>query len=127
MSDGDSSILGSVADAGKDFVKETVNQVAGSASSSLKTVTQQVAGYTSEENEMKKKAQQAATFQRIKAIEAEMAQIASQNAQKKGPDIVQKTVLDEENGPSTTNSRPKIDEASRQALGRAEQGRNFKG
>lgn len=126
MSDGDSSILGAVADAGKDFVKEAVKQVAGSATGSLKTATQQVAGYTSEEDELKRRAEKVATFQRIKAIEAEMTQIASQNSQKKGPEIV---TSDSQNKQEMSNHAPQtqLDEASRQAIGRAEQGRNFKG
>lgn len=126
MSDGN-SILGAVADAGKDFVKETFKQVAGAGGASLKSATQQVAGFTSEEDEMKKKTEQAATFQRVKAIEAEMAQIAQQNAQKKGPEVVQRTEAIEEDGPSVSNTQHPMDEASRQAVGRAEQGRNFKG
>lgn len=127
MADGD-SILGAVADAGKDLVKETVKQVVGSGTASLKSATQQVSGFTKEEDEMKKKADQTATFQRIKAIEAEMVQIAKQNAQKSGPEIVSRTSSeDEDNGLGNTNSQPQIDEASRQALGKTEQGRNFKG
>jgi hypothetical protein len=126
MADGD-SILGAVADAGKDLVRETVKQVVGNTNASLKSATQQVAGFTSEEDDIKKKTEQAATFQRIKAIEAEMAQIARQNAQKKGPDVVRKTVAKEEDSPSTSNTQHPMDEASRQAVGRAEQGRNFKG
>lgn len=126
MSDGDSSILGAVADAGKDFVREAVEQVTVSATGSLKSAAQQVAGYTPQEDEAKKKAQQMATFQRIKAIESEMAQIATHNSQKKGPEIaksgLQKAEEFEEHAP-----KAQIDEASRQALGRAEQGRNFKG
>lgn len=126
MSDGD-SIFGAVADAGKDLVKETFKQVVGASGASLKSATQQVAGFTSEEEELKKKAEQAATFQRVKAIEAEMAQIAQQNAQKNGPEEVQRTEAKEEDGPNTSNTQHPMDEASRQAVGRAEQGRNFKG
>lgn len=126
MADGD-SIIGAVADAGKDFVRETVKQAIGNTSASLKSATQQVAGFTSTDDEIKKKTEQAATFQRIKAIEAEMAQIARQNAQKKGPDVTQHKTAKEESGPSTTNTQHPMNEASRQAVGRAEQGRNFKG
>lgn len=126
MSDGD-SILGAVADAGKDFVKETVKQVVGSGAASAKTATQQVAGYTSNEDEEKKKASQIATFQRIKAIEAEMAEIGKQNEKKTGPALSNPQTQQGQEKASDGKPESTLDEASRQAVGRAEQGRNFKG
>ena len=75
---------------------------------------------------MKKKQDQIITFNRIKQIEAEMAQIRQAEARKTGPQIAlkpQSSVAAED-----ADGKPKvIDEASRQAVGRAEQGRNFKG
>lgn len=124
MADGD-SIFGAVADAGKDLVKETVHQVVGSGASAIKTASQQVGGFDTTEHEQQKKADEVATFQRIKAIEAEMAQIGAQSAQKKGPEIANSQTQNMEE--VVSNKSQTVDEASRQAVGRAEQGRNFKG
>jgi len=124
MSDGD-SILGAVADAGKDLVKETVNQIVGGGTAAVKSTAQQVAGFDTAEKEQEKKVENLQTFQRIKRIEAEMAQIHQAEAQKKGPEIVPSQTQQSEN---ISSGKPQtIDEASRQAVGRAEQGRNFKG
>lgn len=126
MSDGD-SILGSVADAGKDLFKEVVNQVVGNGPAAAKSATQQVAGFDSKDDEEKKKAEQMATFQRIKAIEAEMAKIGSQQ-QNSGPEIQKKEVQADENSlDKLGETKSQMDEATRQAVGKTEQGRNFKG
>ncbi len=125
MSDGD-SIAGAVADSAKDFGKGLVSEVINSATASVKNVSQQLVGAKTEEEELKKKQDQIITFNRIKQIEAEMAQIRQQEARKKGPQIIQKQQSAVEFEDS--DGKPKIlDEASRQAVGRAEQGRNFKG
>jgi hypothetical protein len=120
------SILGAVADAGKDIVKETAKQVATGAISSAKTAAQQVSGFDTPEEAEKKKADQIATFQRIKQLEAEITQISQKNEQRNSPEVVSS-----ENGMQSDVSSPRktknLDEASRQAVGRAEQGRNFKG
>lgn len=125
MSDGD-SILGSVADAGKDIFKEALSQVVGSGPAVAKTASQQVAGFTSKDDEEKKKADQIATFQRIKAIEAEMAKIGSQQ-QNPGPEIQKSEVPTENSLDKLGPTKNQVDEATRQAVGKAEQGRNFKG
>lgn len=124
MSDGN-SIAGGITDAIKDLGKEVVKQVVGTGTSSIKTATSQVTGGNSQEQEAEKKAEQLKTFQRVKEVEAEMRQIAAQSAQKTGPEIPksEKQSLSE----PTNNQTQTVDEASRQAVGRAEQGRNFKG
>lgn len=125
MSDGD-SIAGAVADSAKDFGKGLVSEVINSATATVKNVSQQLVGAKTEEEELKKKQDQIITFNRIKQIEAEMAQIRQAEARKTGPQIAlkpQSSVAAED-----ADGKPKvIDEASRQAVGRAEQGRNFKG
>jgi hypothetical protein len=124
MSDGD-SIAGSVTDSLKDLGKEAIKQVAGSASSSVKTATQQVTGFKTEEEEAKQKEEQIKTHARIKQIEVEMAQIRAENEKKEGPEIQKRESQSFEEA-QAKNSQ-KVDEASRQAIGKAEQGRNFKG
>jgi hypothetical protein len=122
------SILGAVADAGKDFVKEVGKQVVGSGAAAGKAVVSQVAGAKTDEQEAAKKAEQVATFNRIKQIEAEMAQIRQGEEQKKGPQITPKAPTDSNKALDTLGKpQNQIDEASRQAVGKAEQGRNFKG
>lgn len=120
MSDGDS-----VAGALKDLGRETIKQIAQVPKGIVTGASGQILTKDTEEREAEKKAEKMATFQRIKEIEAEMAAIRSQNEQKKGPQTPQSAVEQQEiksSGPKKT-----IDEASRQAVGRAEQGRNFKG
>lgn len=124
MSDGD-SIAGAVGDALKDLGREAVKQIAGTGTSSIKAAASQLGKTVSPEEEAKKKAEQIKTFQRVKEIEAEMKQIAAQNAQKTGPEIPKNENRDELQ--TQDKNKTSIDEASRQALGRAEQGRNFKG
>lgn len=124
MSDGD-SIIGAVTDTVKDLGKETLKQIVGTPGSVAKGAGGQILNKDNPEEEAKKAQLKAEEFARIRAIEAEMAQIRQQNDQKNGPQV-EKTedkkieALQKQNG-------PKIDEASRQAVGRAEQGRNFKG
>jgi hypothetical protein len=120
MSDGD-SVSGALADLGKEAVKQIVNVPKGFAAGAASQVLTQ----DSEEKEARKKAEKMATFYRIKEIEAEIAAIHAQNEQKKGPEVLtekEKTELVQQQQPGK-----KMDEASRQAVGRAEQGRNFKG
>ncbi|MDO8269523.1 MAG: hypothetical protein Q7T54_02525 [Candidatus Levybacteria bacterium] len=121
MSDGN-SIGGALAD----LAKETVKQVATTPLDIAKEAGQQIVGHNSEEEELKKRAEKMATFQRIKQIEAEMAQIRNIEEQKNQTQTKSITTPShlEKFGQSKTK---KIDEASRQAVGRAEQGRNFKG
>jgi len=125
MSDGD-SIAGAVADTAKDFGKSLVSEIVTSATSTVKTATSQIAGAKTPEEEAKEKADKIATFNRIKQIEAEMAEIRRQEERKKGPQMApkQQSAVQMEDA----DGKPKVlDEASRQAVGRAEQGRNFKG
>jgi hypothetical protein len=120
MSDGD-SVSGIL----KDLAKETVKQVVKTPITIAKGVTSQAIGQDSEEKEARKKQEKAETHQRIQAIEAEIAQIRAANDKKTGPEVVKSSEAQQDN-----SSGPKVKkmvEASRQALGRAEQGRNFKG
>lgn len=125
MSDGD-SIAGAVADTAKDFGKSLVSEIINAGTSSVKSAGAQIVGSKTEEEEAKKKVDQIKTFNRIKQIEAEMEQIRVAESKKTGPQITSKTqttVTEDE-----SSQKPKaMDEASRQAVGRAEQGRNFKG
>lgn len=120
MSDGD-SVTGGL----KDLGRETVKQIASVPKSLLTGAASQVVNSDSGEEEAKKKAEKALTFQRVKEIEAEMRQIAAENSKKEGPDVK----LQKENHTELQKKemQKKPDEASRQAVGRAEQGRNFKG
>lgn len=120
MSDGDS--VGGVL---KDLAKETVKQVIKTPITIAKGVGSQVVGLDSEEKEAQKKQEKAVTHQRIKAIEEEIEQIRAQNQRKQGPEIKTSSEVAQEEQTAARN-KP-IDEASRQAVGRAEQGRNFKG
>lgn len=119
------SILGSVADAGKDLIKEVGNQVVGNSTSAVKTAASQVTGFPTQEEELKKKQTQIATQQRIQAIQQEIRSISMQKQQLTGPEVGSSNPasIDEVN----QSQKKQIDEASRQAQGRAEQGRNFKG
>ena len=120
MSDGD-SVSGALADLGKEAVKQIVNVPKSFATGAAAQVLKQ----DSEEKEAQKKAEKMATHYRIREIEAEIEAIRMHNAQKKGPEVLtekEKTELVQQQQPGK-----KMDEASRQAVGRAEQGRNFKG
>lgn len=120
MSDGN-SITGSL----KDLAKETVKQVVSTPLSIAKGVPGQIVGTDSEEEQARKKAEKMAVHMRIKEIEAEMAQIRSaetRNRQAQSPAATQPSVEE-----LHTKKEQKVDEASRQAVGKAEQGRNFKG
>jgi hypothetical protein len=61
----------------------------------------------------------------IQAANAEIAQIIAQNQQKSGPEVI--TSQEQSQLATQQKTEKKMDEASRQAVGRAEQGRNFKG
>lgn len=124
MSDGD-SIFGNVADSLKDLGKDVVKQLANTPESLVTSTKDQLTRRDSDEEEARKKAEKMQTFQRVRSIEAEIAQIAAQNEKKTGPQIPQEQGKDELQI-QTQNQKP-LDEASRQAVGRAEQGRNFKG
>ena len=120
MSDGDS--IGGVL---KDLAKETVKQVVNVPKSIASGAVSQVLKQDSEENEVKKQQEKVVTFQRIKALEAEIAQIRNASQHKKESETLSSNKSATDN---TTSTKTKtIDEASRQAVGRAEQGRNFKG
>lgn len=119
------SVLGSVADAGKDFIKEVAAQVTSNTSQAAQSAASQVGGFPTEEEELKKRQNQIATQQRIQAIQQEINAISMQKKELTGPEIT----ASKSSAPDEVNQEQKkqIDEASRQALGRAEQGRNFKG
>lgn len=115
------SIAGTLKDLGKETLKQTFNVPKTLA----KGAFQQTVKTNSEEEAAKKLAEQAVTHNRIQQIEAEMAQIRAQNEKRTGPEI-QKS--EEQKLEAQQQSQGKnLDEASRQAVGRAEQGRNFKG
>ncbi len=120
MSDGDS-----VSGALKDLGREAVKQIASIPKSLLTGAANQVTKPDSEEKEAEKIAEKAATHARIQQIEAEMAAIRAQNEKKTGPEIVSEREKMEEM--QNQQQKPQLDEASRQAIGKAEQGRNFKG
>jgi hypothetical protein len=126
MSDGD-SIGGAIADSLKDLGKETGKQLVSSAASFGKASITQIKGATTDEKKAEEEKRKFETFQRVKEIEAEMKQIASQNAQKKGPEIIDAKTQSAQESDLQSKKEKKIDEALRQTLGRAEQGRNFKG
>lgn len=108
----------------KNLGKETGKQMANFPKNFIRGAVSQVTSKASSEDEAKKKAEMVATHQRIQALEAEMAQIRAQSEQKEGPQILQ-TKRDLET--LKIGKSLKRDEASRQAAGKAEQGRNFKG
>ncbi len=120
MSDGD-SVSGALADLGKETVKQIVQIPKNLASSAASQVLTQ----DSEEKEAQKKAEQIANFQRVKEIEAEIEKIRVENEKKKGPEVL--TEKEKMEAVQQQSSSQPMDEASRQAVGRAEQGRNFKG
>lgn len=124
------SILGSVADTGKDVVKELGSQTTKAAASIVKGAFQQVVGTKSEEEIAKEQADKLATHQRIKKIEAEIAQIRAQRSQEQSQmEQVRLTSSDQSTGSDDlkTSEKKQMDEASRQAVGKAELGRGFKG
>lgn len=121
MSDG-SSIGGAF----KDLARETVKQVSKTPASFIKSAGAQIVGSPSEEVENRKKAEKLMTHQRIKEIEAEMAKIRSQGEQKHSQEENSDYKKKLEKIASRGGSK-KMDESSRQAIGKAEQGRNFKG
>ncbi len=128
MSDGDSSsIPGAVAESLKDVGTEGIKQTKNIGISFVKTAVSQITGTTkTPEEEAKEKTNQMVTHQRIQQIEAEMAQIRQHEEQKKGPQFQNSQTQQSENV-SREKNQTKINEASRQAVGKAEQGRNFKG
>lgn len=123
MGDGN-SVSGTLAD----LAKETVKQAVKMPVSIAKGAGQQIVGKDSEEEEARKRAEKTATFNRIKAIEAEMVQIRRIEEQKQQQRQQQQVSTPSQRTTFETNANgKKLDEASRQAVGRAEQGRNFKG
>lgn len=119
MSDGDSVATGL-----KDLSRETVKQIKSVPKSIVLGAKGQMLNKDTEEEEERKKKEMAQTHARIKEIEAEMAAIRAQNEQKRGPEVLsEKEKLEAVQAPK----QKRMDEASRQAVGRAEQGRNFKG
>lgn len=127
MSDGD-SILGQVGDTLKDLGKDVLKQFTGAPTEIVKTVTQQTVGKTDSPEEAAKKQQTGIEeMSRLSQIEAEIAQIAKKREQLTGPEIPSSKTQQNEDELNTKQKGPQIDEASRQAVGRAEQGRNFKG
>ena len=126
MSDGD-SILGQVGDSLKDLGKDVVKQITGTPTEIVKTVKQQTVGKTdSPEEQAKKQKTGAEEMARRAQIEAEIQRIAKQREQLTGPEISSLKTEENPDGLEIKKTQ-QIDEASRQAVGRAEQGRNFKG
>ena len=127
MSDGD-SILGQVGDTLKDIGKDVVKQFTGAPTEIVKTVTQQTVGKTDSPEEAAKKQQTGIEeMARRSQIEAEISQISKQRGQLTGPVIPSSNTERSGNELSTQQKGQQVDEASRQAVGRTEQGRNFKG
>lgn len=114
----------SIGNALKDLAKETVKQTVKTPFSIVKGIPGQLAGAESEEEKARKKLEQITTHQRVKEIEREMAQIREGKQQKEEANNTSyRKALQE----MASKKPKKMDEASRQAVGRAEQGRNFKG
>ncbi len=119
------SILSSVIDSLKDLGRDIFHQAAGSAKDAVTSTPTQIVGGITDEKEAEKEAEKIATQQGIQKIEAEMNQIRAENQKKTGPEIPK---TEEEKIEEAKKENPQmIDEASRQAMGKAEQGRNFKG
>ena len=121
MSDGD-SVTGQL----KDLGKETVKGVLSVPKSIIKATPGQVLNQDSEEKEAKKRQEKTATYYRIKEIEAEIAAIRRENEKKQGPEVIKSSETTQSEDGSNKKTKA-MDETSRQAVGRAEQGRNFKG
>lgn len=127
MSDSD-SILGQVGDTLKDIGKDVVKQFTTAPTEIAKTVKQQTIGKEEAPEDLAKKQQAGiAEIARRAQIEAEIAQISKQKEQLKGPEIPSLKTEQDGDGLNTQQKGQQIDEASRQAVGRSEQGRNFKG
>jgi len=118
------SLLGSIADAGKDFVKETKKQITTGV---VASAASQLIGIDTEEDIAKRKAEKMNTFARIKQIEAEMAQLRSIEEQEKNMQKVHEQKIVEKKASMQGRKEKKMDEASRQAVGKSELGRNYKG
>jgi len=118
--------MGAVAEGLKDVAKDAAKQIVNAPSSAVKTaVTQTTATAKTPEEEAKIQEQKAYEFRRHQEITAEIEQIRRQNEQRTGPTLSTETETNQTlNSPADS---PRIDEASRQAVGKAEQGRNFKG
>jgi Zn-dependent M16 (insulinase) family peptidase len=117
----------SIGGAFKDLARETVKQVSKTPVSFAKSAASQIVGSNESEEQRKlKQAEKAMTHQRIKEIEAEMAHIRNQNEQKRSQEdgSTYKNTLEKI---ASKGKLKKMDEQSRQAVGKAEQGRNFKG
>lgn len=118
-----SQVAESIKDLGTDAGKGTVSALASFG----KATVSQIKGSQTPEKAAEEEKRKLETFQRVKEIEAEMRQIASQNAQKKGPEIIDTKTQSTQDSDLESKKEKKMDEALRQTLGRAEQGRNFKG
>lgn len=122
------TILGQVGDSLKDIVKDIFKQMVGAPSDAVKTAAQQTTGKTeSPDDEAKKQQTILQEKTRLAQIETEMAQIASQNAQKTGPEIPRKETAGENQEDHLTTTHQQTSEAVKQAETSRETGRNFKG
>ena len=121
MSDGD-SVSGQL----KDLGKEAGKQILSVPKTIAQGVKGQVLNQDSQEKEAKKKQEKAATYYRIREIEAEIAAIRRENEKKQGPEVIKSSETSQSSDKPNKKAKS-LDEASRQAVGRAEQGRNFKG
>lgn len=127
MSD-NGNIIGSVAEGLKDIGKTALKQVFNAPSDTAKAALQQTVGKNeSPEEELKKKQEQAEKHARIMEIDAEIQKIRQQNEQKRMQEATDETQSLKPKFESLEQQEKDQDEASRQALGKAEQGRNFKG
>lgn len=109
-----------------DLATETTKQVVNLPVSIIKGIIPQAVEKDTEEEEARKRTEKIMTFNRIKEIEAEMERLRREDEKKTGPEVKTSQERSSENTQQQPG-RKQIDEASRQAVGRAEQGRNFKG
>lgn len=127
MSD-NGSIIGSVTEGLKDIGKDALKQVFSAPSDTAKAALQQTVGKNeSPEEELKKKQEQAKAHARMMEIDAEIQQIRQQNEQKRMQEATQQQGAPQQKLQTLQEQQKTQDEASRQAVGKSEQGRNYKG
>lgn len=108
----------------KDLFKGIFAHILQTPKTVVKEATQQVTGV--EDSEEKKQSNELQANARVQELEAEMRRISEEKKQMTGPEIGSKEQI-ETNDDLKGNKVEAPDEASRQAVGKAEQGRNFKG
>lgn len=117
---------GSVGGGLTSIISEGTNKLSEEPKEAVNAILGQLKGPPKPEEEAKRQANNVSKAQRLQEITEELNQIRAQRAQLEGPQIPnsseqQSLVIQQQ------RKGPTIDEASRQAVGRAEQGRNFKG